>query len=53
LNIRCEVYLWVLETYGYIPTLYKDHSFHDIKQICYHLVQQFPNALESSKILGA
>jgi len=53
LNIRCEVYLSGLGTFGCIPTLYKDHSVHDIKQTHYNLVKKFPNDIESSKILEA
>jgi len=53
LNTRCEAYLSILETFGCIPTLYKDHSVHDIKQTRYNLVQKFPNDIESSKILEA
>jgi hypothetical protein len=30
LNVRFEAYSFILEVYGCILTLYKDHSIHDI-----------------------
>ncbi|CAI6351600.1 unnamed protein product [Macrosiphum euphorbiae] len=51
LNVRCEAYSSILEVYGCIPTLYKDHSKHDIKQTCYNLAHKFPRHIQSSKLL--
>lgn len=51
LNVRCEAYSSILEVYGCIPTLYKNHSIHDIKQTCYNLAQKFPRDIQSSKLL--